>query len=195
MNKNQIEKSNKEKVVNIISFTVIALLYSAASFTACALHLVTTMDYIGFFTVILPLTIDLLLCFKTKVKSYILMLAPIIPLTLGLVFLIIYNGNDEIYSMVLFDLYFLGVRIFCQILFLVKSKKLKLIPLCLIMTMLLAITTFFAYDNKLEIKELLKDESEAAATVTADKRLKFYILDKFSDIDKFMSRFNITEMS
>lgn len=193
MNKNQIEKSKKEKVVSIISFTVIALLYGAASFTACALHLVTTMDYIGFFTVILPLTIDLLLCFKTKAKSYILMLAPIVPLTLGLVFLIVYHGNDEIYSMMLFDLYFLGVRIFCQILFLVKSKKLKLIPVCLMMTMLLAITTFFAYDKKLEIKELLKDESETAATVTEDKRLKFYIQDKFLDIDKFMSRFNLTE--
>lgn len=193
MNKNQIEKSKKEKVVSIISFTVIALLYGAASFTACALHLVTTMDYIGFFTVILPLTIDLLLCFKTKTKSYILMLAPIVPLTLGLVFLIVYHGNDEIYSMMLFDLYFLGVRIFCQILFLVKSKKLKLIPLCLMMTMLLAITTFFAYDKKLEIKELLKNENETAVTVTEDKRLKFYIQDKFLDIDKFMSRFNLTE--
>lgn len=188
MKENQTQEAKKEKAVSIISFVGMALLYGAASFTAWALHQVATTD-IGLFTVLLPLAIDLLLCFKTKTKSYILMLAPIVPLILSIAFLIAYKGHTAVFSMMLFDLCFLGVRIFCQILFLIKEKNLKLIPVCLVVTVLLAVTTLYANNKQPEIKELLTDENEAAVNVGEDKRLKLYVRDL---IDEFMYKFNKT---
>lgn len=189
MKENQTLEAKKEKAVSIISFVGIALLYGAASFTAWALLQVATTYIMSFSTVLLPLAIDLLLCFKTKTKSYILMLAPIVPLVLSIAFLIAYNGHNAVFSMMLFDLLFLGVRIFCQILFLVKDKKLKLIPVCLVVTVLLAATTIYANDKQTEIKELLMHENEATVNVAEDTRLKLYIRDL---IDGFMKKFNKT---
>lgn len=189
MKENQAQKSKKEKAVSIISFVGIALLYGVASFTAWALNQVTTMNIVSLLTVLFPLAIDLLLCFKTKTKSYILMLAPIVPLILSIVFLITYNGHTDVFSMMLFDLYFLGVRIFCQILFLIKEKNLKLVPVCLVVTVLLAATTIYANNKQPEIKELLMNENEAAVNVGEDRRLNLYIRDL---IDEFMYKFNKT---
>lgn len=189
MKENQTLEAKKEKAVSIISFVGMALLYGAASFTAWALLQVATTYIMSFSTVLLPLAIDLLLCFKTKTKSYILMLAPIVPLVLSIAFLIAYNGHTAVFSMMLFDLLFLGVRIFCQILFLVKDKKIKLIPVCLVVTVLLAATTIYANNKQPEIKELLMHENEATVNVGEDKRLKLYIRDL---IDGFMKKFNKT---
>lgn len=189
MKENQTQKPKKEIAVSIISFAGIALLYGAASFTAWALRQVATMDIVSLLTVLLPLAVDLLLCFKTKTKSYILMLAPIVPLVLSIVFLIAYKGHTAVFSMMLFDLCFLGVRIFCQILFLIKEKNLKLIPVCLVVTVLLAVTTLYANNKQPEIKELLTDENEAAVNVGEDKRLKLYVQDL---IDEFMYKFTKT---
>lgn len=187
MNEKTMTSSKKELIIKIITFVFLAFLYSAAAFTAWAVHAVIRTDYIGFFMVLFPLAVDILLSFKTKNKSYILMLSSIVPVILSIIFLFTTNFNSDIYKIILFSLWGLSVRVFSENIFLIKNKKLKLIPIYCIITIVLAVTIFFAYDKSTEIREYFKVENEPYE-VAEDKRLRDFVFDIASDIDKFFKK-------